>query len=109
MANYDGDRRRGRGLPPDRQRARAEVDALADPMLRFLAADSERLDRFFALTGLSPASIRDAADGASFSGDLLDYVSSDEALLLAFAGESGVEPARLAMLREAIAATPPDD
>jgi hypothetical protein len=66
--------------------------ALAVAALTFLAGDHERLERFLALTGLGPQSLRAAAREPSFLLGVLDHVASDESLLLAFAGESGFDP-----------------
>ncbi len=78
---------------------------LAPSLLQFLAADAERLDRFLALTGLTTATIRAASRQPDFAQDLLAYVSSDEAMLLAYAAASGTDAAELATLRRAAAAS----
>ena len=53
--------------------------------LGFLAADTERLERFLALSGLGPHNLRQAASDPAFLGSVLEYIVSDEPLLLALA------------------------
>lgn len=60
--------------------------------LRFLAADSERLGRFLDVTGLSAQDLRSRAAEPDFLGGVLDYLLSDESLLLAFTAEEGISP-----------------
>ena len=79
-----------------------EFAGLAVDALTFLAADAERLDRFFAITGLSPSTVRRAACDPGFAESLLDYLASDERLLVAFAAEHGYDPARLEAHRQAL-------
>jgi hypothetical protein len=65
---------------------------LAVAALSFLAAEPERLERFLALTGLGPESLRAAAREPSFLLGVLEHVAGDETLLLAFADEGGLNP-----------------
>ena len=69
------------------------AEALAVQALTFIAADSERLGRFLALTGIGPAEIRAAAQEPGFLVGVLEHLASDEALLAAFAAEAGFNPA----------------
>ena len=71
---------------------------LAISALAHIAADDERLQRFLAVTGLDPASLRSEAGKPGFASGVLDYLCADEALLVGFAAEQGLAP-------EAIAAT----
>jgi hypothetical protein len=76
--------------------------SLAASALAFLAADPNRLNRFFNLTGLGPHNLRNAAADSTFHGSVLEYVLADEELLLRFAVESGVDPATIAKARETL-------
>ena len=78
------------GQPSPEQLAVAE--ALAIDALGFIAAEPERLGRFLALTGIGPASIRDAAREQQFLLGVLDHVAGDERLLLAFAADNDIDP-----------------
>ena len=88
-------------------RASKEVATeLAVAALSFLAGEHERLERFLALTGLGPQSLRAAAREPSFLLGVLDHVASDEALLLAFADENGINPEDVGRARDVLAARP---
>ena len=81
----------------------AEVaEVLAIQALGFIAQDEERLGRFLALTGMGPGAIREAARELHFLIGVLDYVSGDEHLLLAFAGHAGIDPGTIAIARQAL-------
>ncbi len=86
-----------------------EEDAtdLTIAVLGFLATDEARLSRFFALTGLSPDTLRRSATNPRFFADLLDYLAMDEALFVAFAESQGRHPEQIAQLRRRLA--PPLD
>lgn len=76
------------------QRVAAEEVAVA--ALAFIAADGERLVRFLAETGLSPATLREAAGRRDFGAGVLGFVLADEPLLLAFAADQGLDPKHVA-------------
>ncbi|HEY1884424.1 MAG TPA: DUF3572 domain-containing protein [Roseiarcus sp.] len=77
----------------------ASVDSarsLAVGALAFIAADSDRLNRFLSLTGLGPDNLRTAAADPAFLGSVLDYLVGDEALLVEFAADAGLKPEAVA-------------
>ncbi len=81
---------------------REAAESLAVQALSYIAQDPERLGRFLALTGIGPAEIRSAAAEPGFLAGVLDYVASDQALIIAFAAESGhqastIDAARIAL------------
>jgi hypothetical protein len=82
---------------------RDAAESLAVQALTFLAGDPERLARFLALTGIGPDRIRAAAASPGFLAGVLDHVASEEALLMAFAERSGIDPADVARARQALA------
>jgi len=98
--------RPGKSDPKQQQEAAA---ALAVAALAFIAGDGERLGRFLAITGMGPESIRAAAREPDFLLGVLDYLVSDEPLLVAFAKESDFEPEHVAHARELLAGPPPRD
>ena len=57
-----------------------------------IAADEERLGRFFDLTGLRPDSIRAASTTPQFFEAVLDHVVGYEPLLIAIADELETDP-----------------
>jgi hypothetical protein len=100
--------RSGKPDPKQRQKATLEAaSAMAVAALGFIASDPERLGRFLAITGIGPESIRAAASQPDFLLGVLDYLVSDEALLVAFAKESDFEPEHVARARELLAGPPP--
>ena len=86
------------------QRKAAEL--LAVEALAHIGADDQKLARFLALTGLEAHTLRSAARDSRFLAAVLDYVASDEALLVAFAAESGRIPSDV--VRAAAALRGPD-
>lgn len=80
------------------------AESLAAAALGFLAADSERLERFLALSGIAPQAIRVAAREPHFLAGVLDHVLADEAgLLLPFAAAQGIRPEDVATARATLA------
>lgn len=79
-----------------------EATALAIRGLTYLAADSERLSRFLALTGLDPSAIRAAAKEPGFLAGILDYICAEEDLLRGFAAEAAIAPQDIERARETL-------
>ena len=78
---------------------RPDPDCLAVEILTFLAADEDRLGRFLGVTGLDVDDVRQVTRGAGFAESMLDYLSGDEALLVAFAADRKYEPAAIEAAR----------
>ncbi|MFG1295950.1 DUF3572 domain-containing protein [Xanthobacter variabilis] len=93
--------------PKGLQAQRAAAQEVAVAALSFIAADGERLVRFLAETGLSPANLREAASKADFGAGVLAYVLSDEPLLIAFAESQQLTPKHVVSACAIL--TPPDD
>jgi len=83
----NSERRPGRGISLD------SAQDLAIGALVFLAADPEKLDGFAATSGLNAENLRAAAESPEFLAAVLDHLASDESLLLAYAANSGIDPA----------------
>jgi hypothetical protein len=82
-----------------KSRQSATVDSarsLAVSALAFIAADSDRLNRFLNLTGLGPDNLRTAAADPAFLGSVLDYLVGDEELMVDFAADAGLKPEAVA-------------
>ena len=79
-------------------RERAREIAIA--ALVFLTQDDERLERFLALTGLQPGDLRASVADPGFLPCVLDYLASDEPLLLAFVAHAGLRPEALDQARQ---------
>jgi hypothetical protein len=69
-----------------------EAETLALAALAFLASENERLARFLSMSGLQAHSVRAAAAAPGFLGAVLDYVASDEPLLIALADHLATRP-----------------
>jgi Protein of unknown function (DUF3572) len=89
-------------------KAKDAAVALAIDALGFIAGEPEQLGRFLALSGIGPDSLRAAAREPNFLLGVLDYVAGDEALLVAFAGHSGIDPAEVARARDVLAGETPE-
>jgi Protein of unknown function (DUF3572) len=74
---------------------REAAEGLGVQALAWLAGDSERLGRFLALSGLGPETIRATAHDSGFLAGVLEYVTRDEALLVAFAEHVQITPERV--------------
>jgi hypothetical protein len=92
--------RRRSEKPKERQVA---AEGLAVTALGFIAAEPERLGRFLALSGIGPDSIRAAAREPQFLAGVLDHITSDERLLLAFATENDIDPEAVMRARDVLA------
>ncbi len=82
---------------------RALAEEMAVAALTFIAQDGERLGRFLTLSGLEPGNLREAAAEPSFLVGVLDYLSGDEALLLAFAAAFQIDPTSIATAQRLLA------
>lgn len=69
-----------------------DADATAVAILGWLAGEPELLSRFLALTGVSPAEVRNAVNDPGFLAGLLDFLMSHEPTLIAFSEATGIAP-----------------
>jgi hypothetical protein len=81
------------------QLSKAAAETIAIEVLTFLAGNPARLDRFLALSGLGRDNMRTAAGEPGFLAAILDYLASEESLLLACAADTGHAPATIAKAR----------
>ena len=73
-----------------------QAEALALQVLTFILADPKQISRFLALTGSAPQDLRNIDRSPELQAATLEYLLSDEGLLLAFCQEAGVNPAIIA-------------
>ena len=71
---------------------RAEAEALALRALAWMAADAALTGRFLAAAGTGPGELRARAGDPEFLGFVLDFLLGDEAALIAFAADEGIDP-----------------
>ena len=81
---------------------REDAEQLAIGALAFLGSDTDRSERFLRLTGLTSQTLRRAGDDPRFFVSVLDYLLSDEPLLLTYAAELGVGPEVVVAARAAL-------
>jgi hypothetical protein len=72
-----------------------EAETVAVAAFSAITGDEERMSRFMAVSGLRPETIRQAAASPRFFAGILDYLVSDEALLIALSVEMNVKPERI--------------
>ena len=92
-----------------RQVNRIDLEAargLAVQALEYLAREPEQLGRFLALSGLDPTTIRAAARQPEFLAGVLEYVMSDERLIMAFTASVEIPPERVAQGRAVLLGHP---
>lgn len=80
------DRRQRGQISPD------EAELISITALAFLAEDTERMAQFLNVTGLDADSLRDRVRNHKFLAEILNYLLTDESLLLVFCSNSGIEP-----------------
>lgn len=90
-----------------KQAAEDAASALAIAALSFIAEDPERLGRFLALSGIGPDSLRAAAREPGFLLGVVEHVTGDDALLIAFAESAGIDPVDIARARAVLAGDVP--
>ncbi len=93
---------------PDPKQRQDAATALAISALSFIASEPERLGRFLALSGIGPESIRSAAREPGFLLGVLEHLTGDEALLLAFANQNDIDPEQVALARDVLAGAQPE-
>ena len=77
-------------------------EALALGALGWTLSDDARASRLVALTGLTPAGMRERLEDRDFLAEVLRFLEGHEPDLVACAGDLGVPPARLVAAREAL-------
>ena len=77
---------------PLRKMSVDEAERIALSAFSYITNDEDRLNRFLAVSGLRVDTIRIAAESAGFFAGILDYIASDEALLVGFAETQKIKP-----------------
>jgi hypothetical protein len=76
-----------------------EAGAIVIAALSYFATHPKTMDRFFALTGVDPASLKDAARAPGFLAGVLDFVIEDERVLRAVAAAQETTPEAIVAAR----------
>lgn len=78
------------------------AERLALDALGWMAEQPEVLGAFLGASGAGPDDLRNAARQPEFLGFVLEHLLGDEAALLAFAAEAGIDPSLPARARAAL-------
>ena len=73
-----------------------ESENVAAQAFYFLCDDRGRIERFLKMTGLDAADLPELAGEQSFLTGVLEHLLGDEALLLTFCANRGIEPESIA-------------
>ncbi|MFA6267745.1 MAG: DUF3572 domain-containing protein [Pseudolabrys sp.] len=82
------------------------AETLAVQALSFIAEDSERLTRFFSVTGVDPGGIRDQIGAPGFLAGVLGYLASDEKLASEFIATVACSPGDIFRAHTALGGEP---
>jgi hypothetical protein len=83
-----------------------QAETLALRALNYLAEDEERLGRFMVATGLAPEDLRARIADPAFLSGVLDYMLSDDSLVVAFAEHCTLDPAAVMTARRRFPGAP---
>lgn len=72
--------------------AQVTIKELADLCLQHMVQNPEQLSEFMVQSGLDPQSLRSQIGTTGFAHGLIDYVVSNEPLLLAVAAQNRLKP-----------------
>ena len=79
-----------------------KAQTLALQALAWLAQESDRFDPFLAQSGTDLSELRARAGEPELLASVMDYLLSDEAMVLAFAGETGIDPSLVLRARASL-------
>jgi hypothetical protein len=83
--------------------ARERAKAFAIDALLYLTNDQEQMTRFLTETGFDPADLRRMTHDPGFTTAMLDYLCSNESLLVAFAAAHAIDPSEVETARQVLA------
>ena len=93
----------GKSQPKRGSLGKDGAEEIAVSAVAYVAADSDRLERFLALSGLEPGKLRKAAGEPGFLLAVLDHLCGHEPDLIAFAAASNLPPEHVAAARQILA------
>jgi hypothetical protein len=82
------------------KREAAEILALG--ALGWVASEDDRMAAFLAASGAAPAELAGRTQEPELLASVLDFVLSDDLLVIGFAGHAGIAPASVAAARAAL-------
>jgi hypothetical protein len=79
--------------------SRDDAETIALRAIAFLAEDPRRIGRFLSLTGMEPETLMAGAESTPVQVAVLDYLLSDESLLMVFSGHAAIPPEGISIAR----------
>ena len=79
-----------------------KAETLALNVLQFVLSDETLKGRFISITGLAPSDLNEAIYNKEFLGGVLDFILGNEADLLTFCKEFGIDPENPAKARRLV-------
>ena len=79
-----------------------EAETIAFKGLGFLAGSGTYLERFVTTSGVDPAALRDRAEEPDFLAAVVDFLLTDDELLLSFCAAESLDPKQIQMARLAL-------
>ena len=79
-----------------------EAETIALKGLGFLANSGAEMDRFVAASGFDPAALRLRAEDPHFLAAVVDFLLTDDELVLAFCAAESLDPKQLHRARHAL-------
>jgi hypothetical protein len=81
---------------------REQSQSIALNILIFLVSDPDRAEAFLRITGMDADDVRAGASSEQFLAGVVDYLLSDEQLLVTFAAEQEINPEVIRSVRRAL-------
>lgn len=81
-----------KGLRTNTGQDKAEAESIGAVAFSFLASEPEYFSRFASITGVDLADMAEISGTKDFLGGVLEYLMSDESLLLSFCENAGIQP-----------------
>jgi len=81
---------------------REHAITIALKILQFLVSDENRVQALLMTTGLSPEDLRRGASDPAFLAGIVDYLLTDDRMIIAFAAEEGLKPENIVSVRRSL-------
>ena len=79
-----------------------QAQTIALKILTFLVSDSSRAEAFLRVTGMDPEDLRQGAVDNAFLAGIVDYLLTDETLIIAFSEDEKLRPESIIAVRRAL-------
>jgi len=82
------------------------AEAVALRAVAFIVADQSYMADFLSRSGASPEHVAELIENHDFLSGVLDHLLANEALMLAFCGNAGIDPSEILPARDILASLP---